>query len=120
MIKVDLQLSKDKNNQELKDFKKSIVTEEPSDKFRIISRAIISFIPAFMAILLSSDIIRFISIAVGFLVPSFLTIVPSIMYIKIYQQNILKISKWTVVLAWFMMIVVGGGSYACVFINVLS
>ena len=119
-ISVDLKLSKDKDNQELIDLKEEIATEEPSNTVRILTRAIMGLIPALMAILLGNGIIKFISIAVGFLVPSFITIIPAIMYIKIARQGILKVSRWTVGLAWFMMIVVGIGSYACVFINVLT
>lgn len=66
---------------------------------------------------MNEQIIKFIETAAGFLAPPFIIIFPALLLIQMYKNKEKDISKGQMIFAWVMLIVVGGGSYICVVVN---
>jgi len=97
------------------DTQKEIIKKaELSDCTRTVYRFIMGVIPAVLACLLEKTIIDFVETAAGFLAPPFIIIFPACLCLKMYKNGEKGISKSTTYFAWFMIIVVGVGSYICV------
>ena len=94
--------------------KDNIKNAELTDCTRTIYRFVMGLIPAVLACLLEKTIIDFVETAAGFLAPPFIIIFPACLCLKMYKNGDQGISKSTSYFAWFMIIVVGVGSYICV------